>query len=168
MFLFHFVNDLPLVSNKASFTLFSKDTALTIHNKDIARTVTEAEMVVERVSVWSCEKKQTLNGNKTEYKDYRTKARKVRAQPIQLRMSGLVLCEVNSYKYLGSALDATLNRTQQLARLNQSLILKMRTFGKVRCYVSENMALQVYKSTILAIIDYSDILYGLLTKQQET
>ena len=55
-----------------------------------------------------------------------------------------------------------------MARLNQSLALKMTTFRKIRAYVSENTALQLYKSTILPIIDYNDIIYGLLTKHQET
>ena len=133
-----FINDLPLVSNEASFTLFADDAALTIHNQDIARAVTEAEMILERVSIWCCEKKLPLKGNTTEYVIYGSKARKVRAQPIQLSMGGQVLHEMNSYNYLGSTLDATLNGTQQLARLNQSLALKMKTFRKVRCYISEN------------------------------
>ena len=79
-----------------------------------------------------------------------------------------MLRQVNSYQYLGTTLDATLNGTQQLARFNKSLALKMTTFRKIRAYVSENTTLQLYKSTILPIIDYNDIIYGLLTKHQDT
>ena len=46
--------------------------------------------------------------------------------------------------------------------------LKIKTFRKVRRYVSENTALQLFKSTMLPIVDYNNIIYGLLTNQEET
>ena len=41
------------------------------------------------------------------------------------------------------------------------------TLRKMRDYNGENTALLLYKTAILSIIDYIDIMYNLLTKQQE-
>ena len=80
---------------------------------------------------------------------------------------GTTLREVDSYKYLGTTLDATLNGNRQLAKLSQTLALKLTTFKKLRKFISEKSALLLYKTTILPVIDYNNIIYGLLTKQQK-
>ena len=71
------------------------------------------------------------------------------------------------YKYLGTMLDATLIAGQQLSRLNQTLALKLMTFRKMGDYIIENTALLLYKRAILPMFDYNDIIYNLLTQQQE-
>ena len=38
----------------------------------------------------------------------------------------------------------------------------------IRRYTSENTTILLYKTTILLIIDYNDIIYSFLTQQQET
>ena len=92
-------------------------------------------MVLEGVNTWCGENKLTLNGSKTEYIIHGSKVRNARGSPIQLWMGGLMLRQVNSYKYLDTTLDATLNGTQ--------LALKLTTFRKIRAYVSENTELQL-------------------------
>ena len=148
--------------------MFADDAALTIHGRDIIIAEREAGVVLDRVSTWCQENKLTVNSTKTEYVIYGTKVRKTKAQSIQLQMGAEILREVESYKYLGTTLDSNLNGSLQLARLNQSIALKMTTFRKMRRYISENTAILLYKTTILPIIDYNDIIYGLLTQQQET
>ena len=163
-----FVNDLPLTSNQAAFTLFADDTVLTAHGHSLKQTADTTQKVLAKVATWCQNNKLTLNTAKTEYVIYGTKIRKTRAPKINLQIGGTTLREVESYKYLGTTLDSTLRAGAQLNRLNQSLALKLRTLKKMRDHISENTALLLYKTTILPIIDYSDIIYGLLTQQQET
>ena len=163
-----FVNDLPQVSEDAIFTLFADDAALTVHNKDFQRAVDQVGMVLTRVNLWCSENKLSLNTKKTEFVIYGTKSRKARAQPITLHIGGNQIREAGAYRYLGTVIDSTLNGNQQQARLIQSLALKMCTIRKMRGFISENTALLLYKSTVLPIIDYNDIIYGILTKQQLT
>ena len=109
-----------------------------------------------------------LTYTKKEFIIYGTKARKARAQAITLHIGGSQIQEASAYRYLGTVIDSTLNGNQQLARLTQSLSLKMTTIRKMRSFISENTALLLYKSTVLPIIDYNDIIYGMLTKQELT
>ena len=42
--------------------------------------------------------------------------------------------------------------------------LKLKTFTRIRRVISENTAILLYKSAILPVIDYNDVMNGLLTK----
>ena len=163
-----FINDLPLTSDMVTFTLFADDTVLTIHNKHLEQAAETMQKTLSKIATWCKTNKLTLNASKTEYVVYGTKIRKARAPRISLQIGDAPIREVDSYGYLGTTLDSTLTAGQQLNRLNQSLAPKLTTFRKMRDYISENTALLLYKVTILPIIDYSDVIYNLLTQQQES
>jgi sarcosine oxidase/L-pipecolate oxidase len=95
------------------------------------------------------------------------KLEKLKAPEITLQIGSETLREVDASKYLGTTLDATLNASQILSKLKQSVAIKRNTFRRMRDYISENTAIMFYKTLILLIIDYSDIVYSLLTKQQQ-
>ena len=56
---------------------------------------------------------------------------------------------------------------RSIAHLIQILATKLTSFRKIRYCTSEKTAAYIYKAIILSIIDYSDVIYGLMTKQQE-
>ena len=161
-----YVNDLPRVSDKVAFTLFADDTVLTAHSSNLQQAALTVQRVLADIAAWCKNNKLTLNANKTEYVIYGTKIRKSKAPQISLSIDGATIKEVEAYKYLGTTLDSTLTAKSQLSRLNQTLALKLKTLRKMRNFISENTALLLYKTTILPIIDYNDIIYSLLTQQQ--
>ena len=108
----------------------------------------------------------TTNTTKTEYVIYGTKQRKTKAPQIELKLGDVELREVDSYKYLGTIIDSTLTGRKQLAKLNQNVSMKLTSFRRIRYFISEKTAIMLYKALILPIIDYNDIIYTLLTKQQ--
>ena len=126
------------------------------------------QLALTKIANWCRANKLTLNASKTEYVIYGTKIRKSKAPQIRLQIGNTIIQEVAAYKYLGTTLDSTMTATNQLNKLNQTLALKLKTLRKMRCFISENTALLLYKTTILPIIDYNDIIYRLLTQQQET
>ena len=162
-----FINDLPLLSDKANFILFADDAVLTIHNKCIRVAKEIANQILKKINRWCNENKLTLNAKKTEYVIFGTKVRKSQAQAIDLKLGEAQLREVESYKYLGTVLDATLNLNPQISKLNQNLAPKLVSFRKMRYCMSEKTAAYIYKATILPIFDYNDVIYHLLTNQQQ-
>lgn len=162
-----FINDLPLITDSAKFILFADDAVLTVKNAVIKDAEEAMNEILKNIHQWCAENKLTLNTNKTEYVIFGTKHRKKNSEPIQLNIGKNILKEVDSYKYLGTVLDATLNVAPQIARLNQILASKLNSFRKMRFCLSEKTAAYIYKATILPIIDYNDIIYELMTKQQE-
>ena len=55
-----------------------------------------------------------------------------------------------------TSLDNKLNGDYQFSKLTRNLGYKLKTFGKIRRYLTNKAALTVYKSTILPIVDYND------------
>ena len=162
-----FINDLPRITDSAKFILFADDAVLTVKNNSSKNAEKIMNGIFKNVHQWCAENKLTLNTSKTEYVIFGTKQKKKNSQPIELRIGENILKEVDSYKYLGTVLDGSLNVGPQIARLNQTLASKLNSFRKMRFCMSEKTAAYIYKATILPIIDYNDIIYGLMTKQQE-
>ena len=150
------------------FTLFADDATITVRNKNLATARDILNEVLGLVNTYCKENMLTLNTRKTEYVIFNTKANKTRGGQIELKLGEEILREVESYKYLGTTLDSTMTGTKQLSKLNQQLAIKLTTFRKIRNYMSENTAIMIYKAMILPIFDYNDIIYNLLTQQQQT
>ena len=163
-----FINDLPALTDRALFVLFADDTVLMVRNKSISVAETIMNEILQEVDGWCINNKLTLNAKKTEYVIYGTKnMKKNQLTQITLILGRTKLNEVDSYKYLGTILDATLNLDKQLSKINQIIAIKLSTFRKMRYYISEATAIVIYKSTILPILDYNDIIYSLGTELQK-
>ena len=65
-----------------------------------------------------------------------------------------------SHKYLGFNLDQTLNFRMHVNTVIQVVSRKMYVFGKLRQFMSDKSASDVYKSMILPYFDYCDIIYS--------
>jgi hypothetical protein len=146
-----FINDLPLVSQLAIFTLFADDAVITAHGKYLKVIAELIEAVLCKIHAWCRENKLTLNAEKTEYVVYGTKTKKANAPPVSLHIGGTLLREVNSYKYLGTVLDATLSGTQQISKINQSLALKLTSFRRIKYFTSEHTSILIANRTILVV-----------------
>ena len=162
-----FINDLPLLAELVDIILFADDAVLTIQGKSLDKLAEIMNRVLEAINRWCLENKLTLNTKKTEYVVFGSKQAKNSAPQIKLIIGDSELREVDTYKYLGTTLDATLSAGPQISRLNQILASKLISFRKMRYCMSAKTAAYIYKATILPIIDYNDIIYNLLTKQQE-
>ena len=163
-----YINDLPLISEIPLYTLFADDAAVTFVGKSIKELEKIVNAFLQDLNTWCDESELTLNANKTEYVIFASKQAKTKAPKIEIKIGTHALNEVDSYKYLGTTLDATLNGSKQLDKLNAHIAYKLTTFRKIRRYMSEKTAILIYKVMILPILDYNDIIYGLLSKQQTT
>lgn len=162
-----FINDLPETAKTVMFTLFADDAVFTLHGKEIKDIAPEMQKVLNKISTWCNANKLTINAKKTEYVIYGTKKKLAKATQIELKIGKDLLKEVKAYTYLGTKLDSTLNANAQLSKLNQNLAIKMNTMRRIRYFISEKTAIMLYKALILPIFDYNDIIYCLLTKQQQ-
>ena len=120
------------------------------------------------LTVWCSENKLTLNPGKTEYIVFGTKHKLAKAFKIDIKINDNILREVSCYRYLGTILDQSLNASSQLSKLNQLMAQKLISFRKIRMSISERTAIILYKATILPIFYYNDLIYNLLTNQQQT
>ena len=70
-----------------------------------------------------------------------------------------VLDRVCSYKYLGFILDDRLNFNKHINELCKLLSHKLFLLAKIRKYLTKDASLKVFKSMIVSLIEYGDIIY---------
>ena len=81
------------------------------------------------------------------------------AGKVDLKMKGVVLQQVPSYRYLGVTHDSTLSFKMHLAGVTRTVAHKIYVLTRVRKYLTTRSALMVYKSMIMPYFDYADIAY---------
>ena len=107
------------------------------------------------IEKWFLENRLSLNVQKSlvSMSDHKRKT----AASFRIYMQGKLIYEVDKYKYLGTTIDNRLSGDPQFTKLTQCLGMRLRTFNRVRKYLTTSAALTVYKSTILPLIDYNDM-----------
>ena len=111
----------------------------------------------------------TLNVDKTKIMTYMSGHNWRSYRQFRFYLKGILVEEVDSYKYVGTVLDNRLSGEIQYNKLLRNLGFKLKTFGKIRRYLTTKASIMVYKSTILPIIDYNDyfqFLWGPLHKPE--
>ena len=73
--------------------------------------------------------------------------------------------QVTTYKYLGVVLDETLSYNNHASKTIKSASHKLSLLRRVRPLLTTEAALQIYKSMILPVIEYGNILYDTACKK---
>ena len=94
-------------------------------------------------------------------KKLRTKnmLKKVKDVDLDLKLDGLILDRVHFYNYLGLTIDDQLNCNKHIQELNKIVSHKLSMFAKRRFYIDEKEAIALFKTMILPLIEYCDIIY---------
>ena len=71
-----------------------------------------------------------------------------------------ILDRVSSYKYLGFILDDHLNFDKHIAELCNLVIHKLYLLSKVRKYLTTEACISIFKTMVLSVIEYGDIIYS--------
>ena len=80
-----------------------------------------------------------------------------------ISFNGIEVELVISYQYLGIILASQLKFDKHVDYLKRKLNTKMRCLGRIRQYIPEELALQLYSSLILPHLDYGDIIYDAMS-----
>ena len=74
-------------------------------------------------------------------------------------MDRQTLDRVHCYKYLGLSIDDNLNFNKPVQDMNKIVTHKLYMFSKIRFYIGEKEAILLFKTMILPIMEYCDIIY---------
>ena len=82
------------------------------------------------------------------------------AKIVIITINNELIQTVSSFKYLGVLLDSTLNYNQHIASVVRTVLHKVTLLSKVKRYLQDESAIQIYKSMILPYIDYADVVFA--------
>ena len=83
------------------------------------------------------------------------------------KLQNIELQPVEAIKYIEVIIDCKLSGLNQYNRIVGSVSDKLRTFSKIRYLLNRKSAIQLYQSTILPLLDYSDVTYILLPEDKQ-
>ena len=160
-----YINDLPNCLTDVNISQYADDTVISTSGIDQIVIRNTLSKDLHFLCNWCEQNKLTINVDKTKSMYFGT------ANMIKNLDKNVITClnnknlqNVDHYKYLGVILDRNLNFKLHIEALLKTLKYKNCILSKLRCFLTLDACLNIYKTTILPYIDYGDIFYQASTK----
>ena len=138
--------------------LYADDTILFFSHKDPLICSKSVENALSLVTEWCSLNKLTINVSKTKHMLCRPRNCTPPFAPVTVQMGNITLDNVLSYNYLGVIIDNQLCFEQFLKSKCSKINLCLYQLGKMRKYITADIANVIYKQAILPHFDYADFL----------
>ena len=153
-----YVNDIISSIRNCKYYLYADDTIIYTSGK-IHECTQRLNADLSLFKKWCTKNKLTLNVKKTKYSIFGLKSQTRKIANHNLYIDNIKVDRVFSYKYLGITLDVNLNYNKHLENVIRTISYKSLLLAKVRKYITTEVAIQIYKTMILPVLEYGDILY---------
>ena len=160
LFFLVYINDVIKMLGDCKVKLYADDTV--IYHSDVNHDLASARLQNNLSKFYRCcvENKLTINAKKTKLMIFGTRSRVKSARNVRITINSEPIQNVPSFKYLGILLDSTLNYNQHIASVVRTVLHKVSLLSKVKRYLRDESALQIFKSMILPYIDYADVVFA--------
>ena len=157
-----YINDISNAISNSKVSLYADDTVIYISHSDYITAVHLIQSDLEGVYSWCNSNKLTINCKKTKFCLYgmRSIIRTGKMLDIKLSLNNQILEQVCSYKYLGLILDEHLNYNKHIKKMNKLVAHKLYLMSKIRKYITETACINIFKTMVLSLIEYCDIIYA--------
>ena len=157
-----YINDIQHILGENSYQLYADDTVIYCSDKSIDLAEEKLQSLLNKFSTWCIQNTLTINSKKTKVVMFgtRNKINNIDNNNINIRINGVKIQAVPTYKYLGLNLDQTLNFKYHLGIVISNISFKLYLFSKVRRFLNEKTAIIIYKSMILPFYDYCDVVFA--------
>ena len=154
------IDSISDVCDSCDIVLYADDTGIHTSSKDvkIAEQYVNEDLgrVTDRLSTDGliCNHKKSeaiLIGSKHAVKN---------APDLQIIMDGRLLKQCEDFKYLGVYIDNTLSWNKHITYLASRIYPKLKMLNRIAPFLSQRVLLNIYKQTILPIVDYGCIVWG--------
>ena len=166
-----YINDLPSYLNDCSVFIYADDTALLVKGKDvdvIQETLTNEFFTITK---WFDANKLSVNQKKTNtmlFSGSRSKHKNKSLNVKVSRNSEETLEQVQNFKYLGVELDEHLTFDTHIDKLCRKVKSRAGILWRMRPFITESLAHNLYTSLIHPHFTYGDIVYDACSQQSKT
>ena len=160
LFFILYVNDIQFAVRGSNTQLYADDTVIYVTGADKNVAAHKLQPALNQFSMWCKANKLTLNVAKTKLAVFGTRFKVKKARDVVVRIGDTPLQVVPSYKYLGFVLDSTLSFNCHVKSVAAMVTYKTNLLAKVRKFLTDSVALNIYKTMILQYFDYGDVVYN--------
>ena len=154
-----YMNDLQNICKKSNYLLYADDTVI-FNTKEIDQATTEKQTDLNNFKIWCDRNQLTMNVKKTKYVIFGMRSQTKNIVYHDLFIQNKKIQKVATYKYLGMTLDMNLNFNNHLQHVQNVISHKCLLLSKLRKYIDTYTAIILYKSMILPIMEYGNVIYG--------
>ena len=153
-----YMNDISSILKRCKYQLYADDTVIYMSGP-VTNTSDSVNTDLSSFKDWCTQNKLTINvkKNKCVYFGLKSQIRNIINHRICI--DNTQINRVNSYKYLGVTLDSTLNYNAHLSNCLSLASHKLFLLSKIWKYIMFKAVNRIYKTMILPIVEYGDILY---------
>ena len=162
-----YINDISSVIRNSKISMYADDTVVYISHTNMNNAIALIQSDLTSVYTWCNSNKLTINCKKTKFCLFgmRSAIKKSKTQDVQLSLSNQILERVCSYKYLGLTLDEHLTYNKHIKEMNRLVSHKLYLLSKVRKYITTDACINIFKTMVLSLLEYCDVLYAGTTQR---
>ena len=158
LFFIVYVNDIKSSLKACKYLLYADDTVLYLTG-NLEQSTIDLQTDLSNFKKWTDKNQLTMNVKKTKYVVFGLKSKTRKVGNHSMFINDHRLERVTSYKYLGLTLDMNLNYNKHLENCLKLISHKAFLLNKIRLYIDTNTAITIYKTMILPILEYGDVIY---------
>ena len=155
-----YVNDMAKYLNSVGHYLYADDAVLFHAGNDKNHVEQSLVSDLDNFGRWCKINALTINIKKTKFMCFGTSAQIKKCSNMKVSINDTCLERVQNYKYLGITLDTHLNFKKHINLCKRSCSHKVYTLSKIRRYLDTDTSLELYKTMIMPVMDYGDIIYA--------
>ena len=159
LFFLLYINDCIKADDTHKTMLYADDSVLYVSGSDFATVERGLNLALKSFATWSSTNKLTVNESKTKVMVFAAAPTLKRLPKPTVKLKDTTLKQVISYKYLGITVDQELNFALHVKELLKNIWFKSLLLYHLQKMMSSKVLLHVYKSYVLPVIDYADVIY---------
>ena len=160
-----FINDLPQAICDGTTILFADDTTIYVIGNDISAINKSLCSSLHLADEWLQTNHLSLNINKTKTMLIRS-SRKKNVPSLSVHLHGSLIEQVSVFKFLGVYLNDTLTWSNHIEEVSVKVSRNIALLRRLSWFLPQSALLLFYKSFILPLFDYCDVVWYSCTKEE--
>ncbi len=155
-----YINEIPSFIKHAQLSLDADDTVLYYFSNTSQDLEEKLSAGLRNVCVWLNENKLTLNTKKTKFMIIGSSRKLSNIDSVTVKVAGSNIERVEEFSYLGITFSTNMTWTEHVNQLCSKISKRLGLLKRIKHLLPRYARLLFYKSLILPLFDYGDLVWG--------
>ena len=155
-----YINEIPSFIKHAQLSLYADDTVLYYFSNTSQDLEEKLNADLRNVCVWLNENKLTLNTKKTKFMIIGSSRKLSNIDSVTVKVAGSNIERVEEFSYLGITFSTNMTWTEHVNQLCSKISKRLGLLKRIKHLLPRYARLLFYKSLILPLFDYGDLVWG--------
>ena len=154
------INGISKACENCDVVLYADDTELYASSRDVSIAEQRVNNDLGRIDEWLTQNGLISNTKKSEAMLIGSRPTVNNTRKLQIVLDGKLLKQSDNFKYLGVNIDSCLSWNNHIFSTALRIYPKLKLLNRISAFLSQRILLNIYKQTVLPILDYGCIVWG--------